>query len=93
MQIIAPMENLLKKDAMFCWDDDCQKSLDTWKEKMVTEPILVFQNWKKEFYVHVNASCIMLGAMLTQLEAKYIDRPISFASQKLSKVERNYSTM
>ena len=26
---------------------------------------LVFQDWKKEFHVHVDASCIALGAVLT----------------------------
>ena len=33
VKIIVPMEKLLKKDAMFCWDDDFQKSLDVLKEK------------------------------------------------------------
>jgi len=65
-QIIAPMENLLKKDATFCWDDHCQKSFNTLKEKMVVEPILVFSYLKKEFHVHVDASCIALGVVLNQ---------------------------
>lgn len=41
-QLTAPMEKLLKKDAMFCWSDECQKSLDMLKEKMVIMPILGF---------------------------------------------------
>lgn len=65
-QIIAPMEKLLKKDATFCWDEECQRSLDVLKEKMVTASILVFPDWKKEFNMHVDASCIALGAVLTQ---------------------------
>jgi len=59
------MEKFLKKDAMFCWDEDCQHSLDVLKEKMVTVPILVFLDWKKEFHVHVDASYITLGVILT----------------------------
>jgi len=59
------MEKLLKKDATFCWNDECQKSLDVLKEKMVTAPILVFSDWKKEFHVHVDTSCITLGVVLT----------------------------
>jgi len=59
------MAKMLKKDVTFCWDDDCQKSLDTLKEKMVTVLILVFLDWKKEFHVHVDASCIALGVVLT----------------------------
>lgn len=91
-QITLPMEILLKKDAKFCWDEDCQKSLDILKEKMVTAPILVFLDWKKEFHVHVDASCIALGAVLTQPGEGDIGHPIAFVSRKLSKAKKNYST-
>ena len=64
-QITALMERLLKKDATFYWNEECQQILDLLKEKMVTTPILVFLDWKKEFHVHVDASCIVLGAVLT----------------------------
>eukprot|EP00253_Pinus_taeda_P007343 PITA_07343 len=63
-QITVPMEKLLKKDATFCWDKECQHNLDVMKEKMVTMPIFIFLDWKKEFHVHMDASCIMLGAVL-----------------------------
>lgn len=59
------MEKLLKKDVMFSWNDECKKNLDILKEKMVTVPILIFLNWKKEFHVHVDALCIALRAGLT----------------------------
>eukprot|EP00253_Pinus_taeda_P007696 PITA_07696 len=84
-QIIAPMEKLLKKDATFFWDEDCRKSLDVLKVKMVTVPMLVFSDWKKEFHVHVDASCIVLGMVLTQPGKGDFDHPIEFASRKLSK--------
>ena len=41
-QITVPMENLLKHDAKYEWNEECQKSLDILKERMVTAPILVF---------------------------------------------------
>ena len=46
-QIIVPMENLLKKDTKYQWNDECQQILDILKEKMVTALILVFPNWEK----------------------------------------------
>lgn len=64
-QITAPMERLLKKDAMYCWNDDCMKSLDVIKEKLASAPILVFPKWDVEFHVHVDASCVALGVVLT----------------------------
>ena len=60
------MEKLLKKDATFYWDEECQCSLAILKEKMVIALILVFLDWKKEFHIHVDAYCIALGEVLTQ---------------------------
>ena len=91
-QITAPMEKLLKKDATLCWNEECQCNLDVLKENMVTTPILVFPNWKKEFHVHVDASCFALRAVLTQAGEGESNHPIVFASRKLSKAEKSYST-
>ena len=73
-------------------NEECQKSLDILKERMVTTPILVFLDWKKIFHVHVDASSIALGVILAQPGEGNIDHPIAFASRKLSSVERNYTT-
>jgi hypothetical protein len=62
--------------------------LDILKENMVTTPILAFPDWSKEFHVHVDASSIALGAVLTQPGEGDIDHPISFASRKLSYSEK-----
>lgn len=91
-QITVPMEKLLKKDVAFCWDEECHNILDILKKTMFPVPILVFPHWKKELHVHVDASCISLGTVLTQLGEGDIDHPIVFVSRKLSKVEKNYST-
>ena len=66
-KITAPMEKLLKRDAKFKWTQECQQSLGILKEKMVTTPILVFPYWKFPFHVHVDASSIALGVILSQL--------------------------
>jgi len=50
---------------------------------MGTVPILVFLDWKKEFRVHVNVSCIALGVVLSQPSEGEIDHPIMFESRKL----------
>jgi hypothetical protein len=59
---------------------------------MVTTPILVFPNWRKEFHVHVDAYSIALGAVLAQPGAGDIDHPLAFSSGKLSTSEINYTT-
>jgi len=91
-QITAPMEMQLKKDNKFTWNEECQRSLDILKEKMVTVTILVFLNWAKEFHVHVDASSIALGAVLVQEGEGDIDHPMEFSSKKLSTTENKYTT-
>jgi hypothetical protein len=55
--------------------------------------ILIFKYWNKEFHVHVDASSINLGAILSQPEEGDIDHRIAFSSRKLSSAEKNYTTM
>lgn len=86
------MEKLLKHDGKYEWNEECQKSLDILKERMVIAPILVFPNWKKIFHAHVDASSIALGIILAQPGEGGIDHPIAFARRKLSSAERNYNT-
>ena len=86
------MEKLLKHDVKYEWKEECKKSLDILKERMVTAPILVFLDWKKIFHVHVDASLTTLGFILAQPSEGGINHPISFASKKLSSAGRNYTT-
>jgi hypothetical protein len=62
------------------------------KEKLVTSPILVFPNWSKEFHMHVDASSIELGVVLTQPGEDDMYHPIAFAGRKLSDSQHNYNT-
>ena len=63
-EVTKPLNRLLRNDVKFQWDEQCQKILDVLKEKMVSTPILVFPDWRKEFNVHVNASFVTLGVVL-----------------------------
>jgi hypothetical protein len=44
--ITAPLKNILKKDEMFQWNLECDKSFETLKEKLNTTPILIYPNWE-----------------------------------------------
>jgi len=79
----------LKKEAKFQWNEDFHKGLDTLKWKLVTMLIWIFQNWKKEFHVHVDAPSISLGTILSQPGEGDIDLPIYLASRSFSIVEKN----
>jgi hypothetical protein len=83
-QIKTPMENLLRMDTKYQWNNECQHGLDTLKEKMITAKILVFPYWEKTFHVHVDASAITLGAILAQPGVGDLNHLIAFTSIKLS---------
>ena len=62
------------------------------KRKLIEAPILRFPNWSIKFHVHIDASGLAIGAILTQLGDDGMDYPIVYSSKKLNKAERNYST-
>lgn len=68
------------------------KNLDVLKEKLAFVPILVFLKWDKKFHVHINASCIALGVILTHEGGEALYHSIAFANRRLSKEKKNYST-
>ena len=55
-------------------------------------PVVQPPDWTKSFHVFVDASDIAIGSVLMQLTEPKWYRPVYYASRKLSKAERNYST-
>jgi hypothetical protein len=89
--ITTPMEKLLRKEAKLHWNEDCQKVVYTLKHKLFTAPILIFQDWNKEFHSHVDASFIYLCTILSQIGEGEIDYPITFAGRMFSTTKKNYT--
>ena len=87
-----PLEKLLREDQDFDWMEECDTSFDTLKIKLVKAPILRFLNWSIKFHVHIDASGLEIGAILTQPGEDGMDYPIIYSSRKLNKFECNYST-
>ena len=54
------------------------------KKKLVEAPILRFPNWSIKFHVHINASGIEIGAILTQHGDDGLDYPIVYSRRKLN---------
>ena len=62
------------------------------KRKLVEAPILKFPDWLRKFHVHIDALASVVGAILAQPLDDSTDHPNVYASRKLNKAERNYST-
>jgi hypothetical protein len=54
-------------------------------------PTLISPHWDIEFHVHIDASNLVVGAMLAQNLTIKCNQPIAYALQLLNNVERNYT--
>ena len=87
-----PLTALLKKGNKFRATERVVESVENCKKALCTAPILKFPNFGRPFVVTTDASQEALGAVLSQIDEEG-DRPIAFASRKLSPAERRYSAI
>lgn len=91
-KVSYPLDRLTCKGEPFKWETKHDEAFQFLKTRLMATPILAHPNWDKEFYVHVDASNYVIGAMLAQTGDHGLDHPVYFISRLLSKAENNYST-
>lgn len=89
--ISRPLNVLTRKDSIFHWSEECQKTFDCLKKKLTKPPILAYPDFTKTFTITTDASKYACGAVLSQ-QIDGIDRPIAFASKPFTKGEINKIT-
>jgi hypothetical protein len=67
-ELILPLNNLLRKDTKFDWNDQCQEAFETLKGRFLQEPVLMMPDHSKPFQIESDASKYASGAVLTQME-------------------------
>lgn len=81
------LTNLLKKDAEFIWDENCQAAFEALKNALVP----IFPDFSKPFIIRVDASKVAVGAVLSQ--GKLLeDKPIAYASRMFRGAEAKYDS-
>ncbi|KAH0669077.1 hypothetical protein KY289_023570 [Solanum tuberosum] len=85
--IASPMTKLTQKKAKFEWTDECERSFQTLKDKLVSAPILSLPDGLEGFVVYCDASRVGLGCVLMQN-----GKVIAYASRQLKVHEKNYPT-
>ena len=88
--IVHPLNNLLRKDVLFLWDQDCQSAFDMLKQRFTEEPILSMPDHSRPFQIESDASKYASGAILTQMDSNGNCHPVSFISKTFNDTERNY---
>ena len=92
--IAAPLTDLTKKGSpnRVVWGDPQERAFVTLKQHLTSYPVLKLPDMSKPYILRTDASDIGVGAVLMQEHDNELF-PVAFASKKLSKRERAYSTM
>lgn len=90
--IAHPLNQLLRKNKKFEWNQPAIDSFEKLKSSLISKPILVYPDFNKQFICTTDSSSVALGCVLTQLDENNEEHPIGYASRTLNDAERNYST-
>ena len=85
--VLAPLTALTGKKA-FYWDEACSRSFKQMKAMVAMDVLLAYPDHNKPFHIETDASDYQLGAVIKQE-----GRPVAYCSRKLSKHQKNYSTI
>ncbi|WP_435325966.1 Ty3/Gypsy family RNase HI domain-containing protein, partial [Klebsiella pneumoniae] len=91
--ILAPLTDLLAKNTKWKWSEECEQAFTTVKNLLSNFPILRAPDFDRPFVIAVDASRVGVGAVLFQSDDNGIEHPVSYFSKKLSRAQRNYSTI
>lgn len=86
--IAYPLNQLLKKNSKFLWNDKSQYAFDTLRKYLLSPMLLQYPNFSKQFILTTDASDIGCGAILSQ-ETEKGNLPIAFASKSFTPGEKN----
>ena len=89
--IARPLYNLTKQDEVFSWTEDHENAYEYLKNCLITQPIVVYPNFNKHFYLNTDTSNYAIGAVLAQKDEKGHERVIAYASRVLSPAETHYT--
>jgi RNase H-like domain found in reverse transcriptase/Reverse transcriptase (RNA-dependent DNA polymerase)/Integrase zinc binding domain/Integrase core domain/Aspartyl protease len=86
--ISLPLNRLKRKNVVFAWGEQEQKSFEQLRKALTTPPVLHFPNFNEKFIVSVDASKSGLGCVLQQ-HVNGALAPIAYASRTLNPAEAN----
>jgi hypothetical protein len=84
------MDDLLRKDVLFKWDDGGKISFKNIKEAITLASFLVNLNYSRDFIIFSFASKDIIVGVLFQKNKENNEQPIAFMSKKLRDIELKY---
>ncbi len=89
-KIAAPLGDLTKAGQEWSWTAKHQKVFEYLKELFEKNVVLKMPDYTKPFIIDTDASDQGIGAVLSQLDDDGDERPVYFASRKLSPAEKKW---
>ena len=89
-KLTAPLTNLIKKDVVWKWSDECESSFIKLKKALISYPILRQPDFLREFILYTDASGLALGGILAQMDANGEEYVCHYASRTLKRSELHY---
>ena len=85
--IAAPLTQLTRKNVKFKWKEECEKSFQELKQRLVTAPVLTIPLGIGGFVIYSDASHKGLDCVLMQN-----GKVVAYTSHQLKNYEKNYPT-
>lgn len=89
-KIVAPLHQLLKKNAVWRWGEEQETAFQQLKDAMVKTPVLALPCEGGEFVLQTESSTLGLGAVLIQTLNEE-SHPVTYISRRLDPAESNYN--
>ena len=98
---IRSLNELTKKHIPFKWTEQCQKSLDYIKQVITTNPILVYPDPDKQYYLFMDSSKHSWSGILVQYTEQAredgtkfkVPHPITYQNRTFQGSQKNWSTL
>ena len=90
-KIAKPLSNLLNKDVVLAFDEDCLEAFNILKTRLVSAPVIIALDWGQEFELICDVSDYVVGAVLGQRKGR-VFHAIYYASKVLNDAQINYAT-
>jgi transposase InsO family protein len=91
-ELAVPLIKLTKKNVVFKFDNECEKSFEILRKALITEPVLKQADINKDYMLETDASDKAISAVLLQEDSNGDKHPIAYASKTLNPAQINYST-
>ena len=84
------LTDLTRKDVPFIWSEECERSFNTLKQKLMSAPTVALPRYDQDYTIFTDASGSSLAAVLTQVQDGQ-ERLISCVGRNMLPAETRYS--